>query len=90
MHCLSAQFFYLYHFILFSGLRAVRYSEVSGDRLEKQEICIGDSEMCPGSDSGPARFTGFAQDLGGEVYVIGYLYLGSPEGAVYQIMDPSK
>ena len=79
---------------LFSGLLALRENKTSGE-WQRQKLCVGDSQVCPGASTPPPFVLAFGQDDGGEVYLLGtsipsYAPGVPATGVIYQITDPAR
>jgi glucose/arabinose dehydrogenase len=76
------------------GLLALRENKTSGE-WQRQKLCVGDSQVCPGASTLPPFVQAFGQDDGGEVYLLGtsipsYAPGVPATGVIYQITDPAR
>ena len=79
---------------LFSGLLALRENKTLGE-WQRQKLCVGDSQVCPGASTTPPFVLAFGQDDGGEVYLLGtsipsYAPGVPATGVIYQVTDPAR
>ena len=80
--------------LFFSKLFVLRENKTSGE-WQQQELCMGDDSVCTGELVGTQRvknILSFGEDEDGELYILATAFASptSPEGVVYQIIDPAR
>ena len=75
-------------------LFSLQEDENSGE-WEQRELCMGDENVCTGDLVGIQRvknILSFGEDEDGELYMLATAFASptSPQGVLYQIMDPSR
>ena len=81
-------------FFLLRKLFVLRENKTSGE-WQEQELCMGDDSVCTGELVGTQRvknILSFGEDEDGELYMLATAFASptSPQGVLYQIMDPSR
>ena len=82
------------NFVISRRLFALR-ENVTTATWQRQELCMGESDVCTGDLVGVARkrhIASFGEDEDGEVYIlaVGDATPTTTDGVVYQLVDPAR
>ena len=88
------KWFTVYLTVFLRKLFSLQEDENSGE-WEQRELCMGDEHVCTGDLVGIQRvknILSFGEDEDGELYMLATAFASptSPQGVLYQIMDPSR
>ena len=92
--CSSKSVIFCSDFYTLSKLFVLRENKTSGE-WQQQELCMGGDSVCTGELVGTQRvknILSFGEDEDGELYILATAFASptSPQGVVYQIIDPAR
>ena len=92
--CSSKSVIFCSDFYTLSKLFVLQENKTSGE-WQQQELCMGGDSVCTGELVGTQRvknILSFGEDEDGELYILATAFASptSPQGVVYQIIDPAR